>query len=180
MEGKLNGTKIYKPQNKFWCETAQAIAGAGRLWSFISPAQGSILTDISISASEQWKECTPSKWPVQEWGASSQLESTLLIRILKGITRTFLVVQWLRICLSVQGTRVRSLVQEDSTCRGTARPLHHYWGPRTPEPVLCNKRSHCSEKPTHSSQRVAPACHSERKPVQSNRVPAQPKVNQFF
>lgn len=48
-EGKLNGTRIYKPQNEFWCETAQPIAGAGRLWSFISPAQGLILTDMPIS-----------------------------------------------------------------------------------------------------------------------------------
>ena len=32
--------------------------------------------------------------------------------------RTSLVVQWLRIYLSMQGTRVQSLVQEDSTCHG--------------------------------------------------------------
>ena len=28
-----------------------------------------------------------------------------------------LVAQWLRICLPMQGTRVRSLVQKDPTCR---------------------------------------------------------------
>ena len=151
-EGKLNGTRIYKPQKKFWCETAQPTAGTGRLWSFISPAQGSMLTDISISASEQRRGRIPSKWPAQEGGASSQLESTLLIRILKGSISTFLVVQWLRICLSVQGPQVWFLVQGDSTCRGTARPQHHnYWSPHTPEPVLCNKRSHRNGKLTHSN-----------------------------
>ena len=34
----------------------------------------------------------------------------------KSIKTASLVVQWLRICLPIQGTQVRSLVQEDSTC----------------------------------------------------------------
>ena len=29
-------------------------------------------------------------------------------------------VQWLRVCLPVQGTQIPSLVQEDSTCQGVA------------------------------------------------------------
>ena len=37
----------------------------------------------------------------------------------------FLVAQWLRICLPMQGTRVRALVQEDPTCRGATRPVSH-------------------------------------------------------
>ena len=36
-----------------------------------------------------------------------------------------LVVQWLRICLLMQGTRVRALVWEDPTCRGATRPMSH-------------------------------------------------------
>ena len=36
-----------------------------------------------------------------------------------------LVAQWLRICLPVQGTRVRALVWEDPTCRGAAGPVSH-------------------------------------------------------
>ena len=41
---------------------------------------------------------------------------------------TFLVVQWLKIYLPTQGTRVWSLVQEDSTCHGTTQPMgHKYW-----------------------------------------------------
>ena len=39
-----------------------------------------------------------------------------------------LVAQWLGIRLPMQGTRVRSLVQEDPTCHGAARPVsHNYW-----------------------------------------------------
>ena len=34
-------------------------------------------------------------------------------------------VQWLRICLAVQGTLVLSLIQEDLTCCGATKPEHH-------------------------------------------------------
>ena len=41
---------------------------------------------------------------------------------------TSLVVQWLRIRLPMQGTRVRALVWEDPTCHGATRPVsHNYW-----------------------------------------------------
>ena len=36
-----------------------------------------------------------------------------------------LVVQWLRIRLPMQGTRVRALVREDPTCRGATKPVCH-------------------------------------------------------
>ena len=36
-----------------------------------------------------------------------------------------LVAQGLRICLPVQGTRVRALVREDPTCRGATKPVRH-------------------------------------------------------
>ena len=38
---------------------------------------------------------------------------------------SFLVAQWLRIHLPMQGTQVRALVQEDPTCRGATKPVHH-------------------------------------------------------
>ena len=36
-----------------------------------------------------------------------------------------LVAQWLRICLPMQGTRVRALVWEDPTCRGATKAVSH-------------------------------------------------------
>ena len=36
-----------------------------------------------------------------------------------------LVAQWLRICLLMQGTRVRALVWEDPTCQGATGPVSH-------------------------------------------------------
>ena len=61
---------------------------------------------------------------------------------------TSLVVQWLRICLPMQGTRVRALVREDPTCRGATKPAsHNCWARVTQllklvclEPVLHDKK----------------------------------------
>ena len=91
---------------------------------------------------------------------------------LKCDTGTSLVAQWLRICLPIQGTQVQSLVREDPTCHGATKPVcrnywacalepasHNYWAcvlqllkPACLEPVLCNKRSHWNEKPTHRKE----------------------------
>ena len=45
------------------------------------------------------------------------------ISLLKKIFRVSLVAQWLRICLPMQGTRVRALVWEDPTCHGATGPV---------------------------------------------------------
>ena len=37
----------------------------------------------------------------------------------------FLVAQWLRIRLPMQGTGIRALVQEDPPCHGATKPVHH-------------------------------------------------------
>ena len=40
-------------------------------------------------------------------------------------------VQWLRICLPMEGTRVQSLVREDPTCHRATKPVgHNYWSPQ--------------------------------------------------
>ena len=57
----------------------------------------------------------------------------------RNISGTSLVAQWLRIHLPMQGTRVQSLVWEDPTCCGAAKPVshnteptcHNYWTPCT-------------------------------------------------
>ena len=86
-------------------------------------------------------------------------------KICSSLSRLFwgtsLVTQWLRIHLPMQGTQVWSLVREDPTWLSTTKPVcHNYWArvpqllkPTCLEPMLCNKRSHSSEKPTH--------CHEE-------------------
>ena len=102
---------------------------------------------------------------------------------------TSLVAQWLRIRLSMQGTRVRALVREDPTCSGATKPMHHnywacalelmshnYWA-RAPR-----ARAPQQEKPPQwearaPQRRVALAHHSYRKPMHRNEDPMQPKIN---
>ena len=88
-------------------------------------------------------------------------------------SETPLVVQWLRICLPMQGSRVQSLVQKDPTCLRAAKPMSH--GAWALEPVLWNKRRHHSEKPEHCNQRVAPAHRNWRKSTCSNEDSVQQK-----
>ena len=46
-------------------------------------------------------------------------------RLIKMEQGASLVAQWLRVCLPMQGTRVRALVWEDPTCHGAAGPVSH-------------------------------------------------------
>ena len=112
---------------------------------------------------------------------------------------TSLAVQWLRIRLPMQGTRVRALVQEDPTGHGATKPVHHnYWAraPRARAPQLLSPRATTTEahvpracalqqeKPpqweAHAPQRIVPARHNQRKPANSNKDPMQPKINKFI
>ena len=72
----------------------------------------------------------------------------------------------------MQGTRVRTLVQEDPTCRGATKPVcrsyracalepasHNYWAhllqllkPVRLESMLCNKGCHSDKKPIHHNK----------------------------
>ena len=52
------------------------------------------------------------------------LYGTFLLTI-KSEEGASLVAQWLRVCLPMQGTRVRALVWEDPTCRGATGPVSH-------------------------------------------------------
>ena len=74
----------------------------------------------------------------------------------KRYARTSLVVQWLRIHLSMQGTWVQSLVWEDPTCHRATKPMdHNYWAWAL-EPVSHNYWAHALQllKPAQSRARV--------------------------
>ena len=90
--------------------------------------------------------------------------------------RASLMVQWIRVCLPMQGIQVQSPVQEDPTCHGATKPMshnywtcalepvsHNYWAhvpqllkPARLEPMLCNGRSHRNERPAHRSKEWPP------------------------
>ena len=77
-------------------------------------------------------------------------------------------VQWLRICLPVQGRWGQSLLWEGPTCLGAAEPpRQNYWAwaleptgrsyrSRVPGACVRSQRSHCSEKPGHHKEEHPP------------------------
>ena len=83
--------------------------------------------------------------------------------------------------LSMQGTRVQSLVREESTCCTATKPMHHnFWAqepqilkPAHLDPVLQNKRSHHNENPL---QRRVALLSTTRQSPDSNKETAQPKM----
>ena len=108
------------------------------------------------------------EWP-QWWGKSNRNGNGN-----EGSQGTLLVVQWLRICLPMQGTCVWCLAWEDSTCHGAAEPVYHndwactlepvshsYWSPHTLEPVLCKEKPPQWE--AHTPQ-VEKACVQQGRP----------------
>ena len=57
--------------------------------------------------------------------ATTKCLLSLILSGFKQILWASLVAQWLRICLPMQGTRVRALVWEDPTCRRATKPVSH-------------------------------------------------------
>ena len=91
-------------------------------------------------------------------------------------------VQWLRICLPMKGIQVRSLIcmwpgkiphaaGQPSPCATSTKActLQSPCATTTEalEPMLCNKRSHCNEKPVHPTRAEPPAPCNQRKPAHS-------------
>ena len=73
------------------------------------------------------------------WGVHLDLKKILHQ---EAILRTALVVQWLRLCLPLQRTQVQSLVLEDCTSGGPAKPVCHSCRARALGAVFCDKRNH--------------------------------------
>ena len=76
------------------------------------------------------QDCPPpvSLWSVHFLISLLPITVTLLFTTMcawECLAVTSLVVQWLRTCRPVQGTRVQSLVWEDSTCHKATKPTHH-------------------------------------------------------
>ena len=101
--------------------------------------------------------------------------------------RASLVGQYWRLHLPVQGTRVRSLVQEDPTCHGAAEPIHHNcWacalvpGAATTEPVCRNYWNPCVREP-HAPQEKPPQWEASTLQLESSllTIPREKPVQQL-
>ncbi|KAJ8781824.1 hypothetical protein J1605_010808 [Eschrichtius robustus] len=85
---------------------------------------------MTVSGDSQLRLCTESleelcKLQMRSPTPHLQIELVQVLSSKPQLRGTSLVVQWLRIHLPMQGTRVRALVQEDPTCRGATKPVSH-------------------------------------------------------
>ena len=84
---------------------------------------------------------------------------------------------WLH--LPMQETWVWSLILEDLTSCGAAKPVcHNYWSLRAPQPSL-HKRSHCSEKAKRHNWRIGPTPITKKSPAAMKTQHTQ-KQNKIF
>ena len=129
--------------------------------------------------------CVWARCPAHLAGLGAQCQGGYLQVIFNmGRMGASLVAQWLRICLPMQGTRVRAVVREDPTCYGATKPLHHnywacaleptshnYWNPRatTTEPACHNYLSPCATTEAHAPR--AHALQQEKPPQCEARAP---------
>ena len=90
-------------------------------WNMINATHRRIRKQVLVSPeAEEDIRKLKAKWHLS-WAYS-------LLGFKKNGDGASLVAQWLRICLPMQGTRVRALVWEDPTCRGATRSVsHNYW-----------------------------------------------------
>lgn len=93
---------------------------------------------------------------------SSATCNSFLQRVAKAFKRrehrTFLMVQWLRLYLPMQGTWIGSLVQEDPTYHRATKPTcHKYWAHAPRSPCSAAREATTMRSPMHHAWRVAPA-----------------------
>ena len=118
---------------------------------------------------------SPWQWIIICWLSASK--KILELGYIKRYLRASLVAQWLRICLPMQGTRVRALVWEGPTCRGATKPVsHNYWACVSGACALQQERPQQWEARA-PRWRVAPTCRNWRKPSHRNEDPTQTKIN---
>ena len=116
--------------------TNSALHSFGQLKSVLTNFQNTTWGSSTPPTETQWIKLFEKYWlgtnrhQIQcealgtKWWKEQSLEHSGESDI-KQHPRASLVAQWLRIHLPMQGTRVRALVQEDPTCRGATKPVHH-------------------------------------------------------
>ena len=97
-------------------------------------------------------------------------EQTTEKRMKRNEDRASLVVQWLRIRLPMQGSRVRALVWEDPTCHGATGPVSTTTEPAHLEPVLHNGRGRDSERPAHRDEDWPPLATTRESPCTETKT----------
>ena len=120
-----NNKHICSSNSVGWLGVGQGLAGVA-LFCSMCLSSGGLSQACSPGTAEKQeskgKHARPQKVQSQNW---HNVNSASFSWLKKVTWRASLVAQWLRICLLMQGTRVRALVWEDPTCHGAAGPVSH-------------------------------------------------------
>ena len=110
-------------------------------------------------------------WNLNKWYKGTCLQNR---------NRTLLVVQWLGICLPMQGTWVRSLAWEDSTCPGATTEAAPTGTQALRSPGSAAREAAATRSLRTTTSEWAPLTATRRKPSCSNEGPVQPEVNKYL
>ena len=140
------------------------------------------LMDVLISDSEWHRPYFSSEMHVFSHVNISEIRMCLPVNdVTQEWMETSLVVQWLWIHLPVQGTRVWSLLWEDSICRRATKPVHYNFWAGSLEPVSRSHWTHVPQSPCSTTREVCtPELERSPSSPQLEKAPAQqqkPKIN---
>ena len=182
-----NRTLTNVMQAEAWKGVALSAPGVAKSQTRLSNFHSHSLTFCSQNPSTMWRSLHQ---PVG-WGACRPATQYLSWHPANSVTSKAIpgaspMVQWLSICLAMQGTLVRSPVQEDPTCYRASKPMcRSYWA-WVPEPQSPRVHPPQKEKPWQwaalTLQRVAATTGPQPEKARLQQNPAQPKnkINKSF
>ena len=143
-------------EKQFWClgqedplEEEMATHSSILAWEILWTAKSGGLQSIESQSRTQlsdWAHIYALLWhtsSTKDMGILQQMEIKL------PQNRTSLVVQWLGICLPMQGTWLWSLIWEDFTYHGATNPMRHNFWAHAPRVRAPQQKKHHSEKSVH-------------------------------
>ena len=146
------------------------------LWKMVQQLLIKFSTDLSHYS-------VISLWGIlfsKEWTTWVNLQSIKLSKWSQSQKWTYwssLVVQWLRICLPMQWTRVWSLVQKDPSCCGATKPASHSYLCSTAREATAMRGSYATAKRSPCSLQLEKAPGQQQRPRTAKKINKEEEIS---